>query len=355
MDNRFRWVLLAALLTLLVAMLASCGRKTELLTPDSPRPEGVKDLSATVRDAVAFLSWSVPTKNVEGKDLPPGGIVEFGVYRAEIDRERKRPYYKQVAVINLANPAPARVRDGTVFWSDSGLKYGKTFAYRVRAYGTRGSVSTYSTEVRVVPLLSLVPPKRVTAKAGDRVVELSWETVTTLADGSAHQGFVGYNVYRGTEPGRQEKVQLNREPVQTNVYRDAVVNDRTYYYLIRAVDGPAPSGKESLDSEEVSATAKDMTPPDKPTGLTVVPGIGRVFLTWNENREGDLAGYQVYRATKSGGAYEQLTEKPINRTTYSDTSVKQGMTYYYTVTAVDKAGNESLRSRERKTYTEKIR
>jgi hypothetical protein len=355
MDNRHRWVLLAALLMLLVAMLASCGRKTELLTPDSPRPEGVKDLSATVRDAVAFLSWSVPTKNVEGKDLPPGGIVEFSVYRAEIDRERKRPYYKQVAVIDLANPSPARIRDGTVLWSDSGLKYGKMFAYRVRAYGIGGAVSAYSAEVRIVPLLSLAPPKRVTGKAGDSVVELSWDPVTTLSDGSAYQGFVGYNVYRGTEPGRQEKAPRNKEPVRTNAYRDSVANDRTFYYLIRAVDGPAPSGKESLDSDEVSATAKDLTPPAQPTGLTVVPGIGRVFLTWNENREGDLAGYQVYRATKSGGEYERLTEKPIFRTTYSDTSVKQGMTYYYTVTAMDKSGNESLRSRERKTYTEKIR
>jgi len=31
------------------------------------------------------------------------------------------------------------------------------------------------------------------------------------------------------------------------------------------------------------------------------------------------------------------------------------MTYYYVITAVDKSGNESGRSREQKTYTEKIR
>jgi hypothetical protein len=315
----------------------------------------VKDLGATVRDAVAYLSWSVPTKNVEGKNLPPGGIVEFRVYRAEIDRSRKRPYYKQYAVIEVADPAPARIRDGMVFWSESGLQYGKMYAYRVRAYGMGGSVSAYSDEVRVMPLLSLSPPKHVSAKAGDGVIELSWGAVTTRADGSTYQGFVGYNVYRGTEAGRLEQAPLNREPVRTNTYRDSVVNDRTYHYVIRAVDSPTPPGKESLDSEEVSAAARDMTPPVRPTGLTVVPGIGRVFLTWNENREGDLAGYHVYRAMKSGGEPNRLTGKPINRTTYSDTSVRQGMTYYYTVTAVDKSGNESVRSRERKTYTEKIR
>jgi fibronectin type 3 domain-containing protein len=35
--------------------------------------------------------------------------------------------------------------------------------------------------------------------------------------------------------------------------------------------------------------------------------------------------------------------------------VRQGMTYYYTITAVDKSGNESRRSNEHKTYTETIR
>jgi bacillopeptidase F len=98
-----------------------------------------------------------------------------------------------------------------------------------------------------------------------------------------------------------------------------------------------------------------MTPPDPPVNITVVPGVGRVFLTWNENKERDLAGYHVYRSTKSGGERERLTDKPLNRTTYSDETVKQGATYYYTVTAVDKSGNESGRSKEHKTYTEKLR
>jgi fibronectin type 3 domain-containing protein len=98
-----------------------------------------------------------------------------------------------------------------------------------------------------------------------------------------------------------------------------------------------------------------MTPPVPPTGITVVPGIGRVFLTWNENQERDLAGYHVYRSVKAGGKQARLTGKPLDRTTFSDETVKQGATYYYSITAVDKSGNESARSKEKKTYTEKIR
>ena len=59
--------------------------------------------------------------------------------------------------------------------------------------------------------------------------------------------------------------------------------------------------------------------------------------------------------SKSGGEYERLTKTPRNRTTYSDETVRQGTTYYYVVTAVDKSGNESARSKEQRTYTEKLR
>jgi fibronectin type 3 domain-containing protein len=175
-------------------------------------------------------------------------------------------------------------------------------------------------------------------------------------DGSSYDGFVGYNLYRGTEKDRYEDLPLNNEPLRTNSFKDAAVaNDRTYYYMVRAVDSPARPWKESLDSEEVSATPRDTTPPARPTGLTVVPGVGRAFLTWNENKERDLAGYHVYRSTRSGRDYTRLTDKVISRTTFSDETAKQGAVYYYRVTAVDRAGNESKGSEEKMASIEKLR
>jgi fibronectin type 3 domain-containing protein len=80
-----------------------------------------------------------------------------------------------------------------------------------------------------------------------------------------------------------------------------------------------------------------------------------VFLTWNENKERDLAGYRVYRSTGSGKDYELLTVTLLIRTTFSDTTVKSGITYYYVVTAIDKAGNESARTEGKKAYIEQMR
>jgi fibronectin type 3 domain-containing protein len=101
--------------------------------------------------------------------------------------------------------------------------------------------------------------------------------------------------------------------------------------------------------------SRDLTPPSRPAGLTVVPGVGRIFLTWNENRERDLAGYFVYRSRRSGREYERLTDKPVNRTTYSDETAKPGIQYYYVVAAVDRSGNESSFSKEHSAYAEKTR
>jgi fibronectin type 3 domain-containing protein/predicted small lipoprotein YifL len=349
-------LLRAAAVIAILAAVASCGRKTEPLTPDSPRPAAVTDVKIAVRDAVAYLSWPVPAKNVEGKDLSPADVKGFRIYRAESGLLLKRRLYRQVAEISMASPAPAEVRNGIVFWSDPGLQYGKVYVYRIRAYSTKGGVSGYSDEVRAAPLLSLAAPKNLLTAGGDGVVTLTWDAVTTKSDGSVHQGFAGYLVFRGMEPGKYDDAPLNKEPVTAGVYEDStVVNGKRYYYRVRSVDSPVRPWQESLDSSEVTATPKDKTPPGPPTGITVVPGIGRVFLTWNDNREQDLAGYHVYRSLHAGGEQERLTAKPLNRTTFSDETVKQGATYYYSITAVDTNGNESARSKEKKTYTEKIR
>ncbi len=346
----------AGLLLPALVVAGGCGRKTDPLTPASPRPEAVQDIRVAVRDRIAFLTWPVPTRNVEGKPIGLADIAAFRIYRAEIEKDRRRPRYRELAEINMADPAPATVRDGVVSWSDTTLQYDRVYGYRIRAYSTRGGVSLPSEEVRAAPLLSLAAPAGVAASAGDGVVTVTWEPVTLRTDGTVHQGFIGYNIYRGTERGRTAAAPLNREPVRTTSFTDtAVENGKAYYYRLRSVDSPVPPGKESLDSDEVTAAPRDMTPPGPPAGITVVPGVGRVFLTWNENKERDLAGYHVYRSTRSGREFVRLTEKVLNRSTFSDETVQQGMTYYYAVTAVDRSGNESARSKEQRTYTEKVR
>lgn len=67
-------------------------------------------------------------------------------------------------------------------------------------------------------------------------------------------------------------------------------------------------------------------------------------LTWNKNTEADLAGYNVYRrigsAPVKGDVKVNAALIPGATPTYVD-SVSVDGDYFYEVTAVDTAGNES--------------
>jgi hypothetical protein len=87
-------------------------------------------------------------------------------------------------------------------------------------------------------------------------------------------------------------------------------------------------------------------PPAAPGGLWASGAIQSVVLAWLDNTEIDLAGYNVYRSTTSGGPYVKLTSSIRTDPNYNDTDVSMGTTYYYVVTAVDLGGLESEYSGE---------
>jgi hypothetical protein len=91
-----------------------------------------------------------------------------------------------------------------------------------------------------------------------------------------------------------------------------------------------------------------LTPPfpAPPANLSASPGDRIVVLDWDDNAEPDVDGYYVYRSLESGGPYTQVGSELVAESTFSDATVSNGTTYFYVVTAVDTAGNESYDSNE---------
>ncbi len=83
-----------------------------------------------------------------------------------------------------------------------------------------------------------------------------------------------------------------------------------------------------------------------PSNLIATAGNASVSLDWDDNSEGTLAGYNVYRAVFSGLSYTKLNTTPLTSSEYTDDNLNNGSTYYYVVTAQDSAGHESERSVE---------
>ncbi|MGA1224448.1 MAG: S8 family serine peptidase [Phycisphaerales bacterium] len=90
----------------------------------------------------------------------------------------------------------------------------------------------------------------------------------------------------------------------------------------------------------------DTTPPDAPTGLTATAGQGQVTLGWTANSEADLAGYRVYRSTTNGSGYVEVTTSAISSTSFTDSGLNAGTTYYFVIRAVDTSGNASSNSNQ---------
>jgi fibronectin type 3 domain-containing protein len=84
-------------------------------------------------------------------------------------------------------------------------------------------------------------------------------------------------------------------------------------------------------------------PPAAPASLTASASPGQVFLTWSAS--GGAATYNVYRGTSPGGESATPVATGIANTSFTDSRLTVGTTYYYQVTAVNAFG-ESGKSPE---------
>jgi glycosidase len=89
----------------------------------------------------------------------------------------------------------------------------------------------------------------------------------------------------------------------------------------------------------------DLMPTPAPANLHVTDeGNTSVNLAWNP--VSGSAGYNMYRSLLSGGGWVKVNTSPISGTTFTDTGLQNAKTYYYVVTSLDNAGNESGYSNE---------
>lgn len=163
-------------------------------------------------------------------------------------------------------------------------------------------------------------PLGLEAEAGDGVVHLSW-TASEEAD------LDSYNLYRNT-------ILIANSLAGTTFTDQDVENGLTYSYSLTALD---TSGNESRPSRVVNSTPRDTTPPAAPNGLTAMAGNSLIVLDWNDNRENDLASYNLYRDGK-------ILTSGLVESTFTDDDLVNGITYTYAVTAVDENNNESALS-----------
>jgi lysophospholipase L1-like esterase len=162
-------------------------------------------------------------------------------------------------------------------------------------------------------------------------VNLSWSAV---ADAT------GYRVERSTDAATWASAAALGSV--TSYSDTGLASGTTYHYRVVATN----AGGDSPPSPVASATtqaAGDLTAPSVPTGFNAAGAKRKVNLSWSASTDtggSGLAGYRVWRATAgASGPFSAIAT--TTTASYSDTTVTSKVTYWYRVTAVDGAGNQS--------------
>ncbi|WP_234998789.1 malectin domain-containing carbohydrate-binding protein [Demequina sp. NBRC 110057] len=110
-------------------------------------------------------------------------------------------------------------------------------------------------------------------------------------------------------------------------------------------------GKAELSVAWERVPDPDTTAPIAPQDAQAAAGLGGIAVTWTASTSSDVTGHHVYRGTAAGvtaATGTRLTTLPLggDATSFTDATATTGTTYYYVVTAIDEAGNESEASNE---------
>ena len=99
-----------------------------------------------------------------------------------------------------------------------------------------------------------------------------------------------------------------------------------------SVSGGGTASASATDSTTIVVT------PAAPTGLSATAGNAQVSLSWNSST--GATSYNVLRSTTNGGPYASIVTG-LTATSYSDTGLTNGTTYYYVTQAVNSAGTSA--------------
>jgi|SRR5579863_678650 len=352
------------------SLLAGCASPGEPIERRPPVPRAVTDLAAQQSGNDVILTFTLPKETVDNRELKqPPAIEIYREFRAVPVTDNSAGS----ASIVPANPAlhitiPSGMVDhyveqGRVRYADS-LKAedfsqhpGSEAVYTVRGRAStkRESADSNAAHLRVYPAPDAI--EDVTAEITHSGVMLKWTAPAKTLIGPAPP-LAGYCVYRaeaettastaaGETPALKSPLARVGTPDSPAYFDTQVEFDHTYVYSIRSVAQYPDILLESAGSRWVVVAPKDIFPPAAPQGLVVVlvPTQGEIpahlELSWAISPETDIAGYNIYRSEQAGAQGTRLNEQLLQTPAFRDMNGLPGRRYFYSVTAVDRAGNES--------------
>jgi len=315
-------------------------------------------LSGVQRGNQVILSWPAPQRNASDESVQ--SIRRIDVYRlAEKPRAplalTEEEFATRSTLIGSVTYDEIKKAGDVLTYSDTLELAGEParLRYAVRYVNASGQRAAFSNFLLLEPAARIAQPPT-TIATGKEVLEdaitISWQPPAANIDGSTPVNLLGYNIYRVEE---SEDVN-NQTPINDALVSGIQYQDKnfkfgeSYRYVVRSVSlGTEGAQVESLNSNSITVSPRDVFPPSAPASITVAAAPARLSIFFPANPEADIAGYNIYRSTDPDlpkDKWNKLNADLLTRTTFQDEKVESGRKYYYYLTAVDQAGNVSQSS-----------
>ena len=291
---------------------------------EEARPGPPEDLKLEAGDGRVKVSWDYPPYTGRPEDIAVG----FNIYRR---REGEDNFMR-------INPLIVLRQEGKLYRFDRKVENGTTYTYYVTAVDFVGRESRPSKRevARPKDLTPPLIPEGIRAISEEGRITIVWRMNLEL-------DLSHYDIYRSTSPtGSFSKINPEPIPGDRPSFVDTDVRYGAYFYKVRAVDR---SGNEGKLSGAVYARCKDLTPPPPPTDISYEVTEHKVSLSWKPPPDPSLLGYYVYRGDREDRLI-RLSGEPLGEPSFLDPGYRgrgliPGRTYYYGVSALDEAMNES--------------
>jgi hypothetical protein len=327
----------------------ACGKRKPPLPPTERVTQKV-ELTGFQRGNKIRLGWEMPAKNAKDGNL--SNIKRVDIYRlAEtlttsktLDEEDFTSQSTLIASVPLSDNDFARK---TLSYFDTLDFAGQNvrLRYAIRFVNSEGQRAGFSNFFLIEPTAKVANnPSDLELRGFQDFIELVWRLPETNIDTSKPANITGFNIYRASAKDESAKL-LNETPAKESKFNDSTfVFGTTYKYFVRTVSlGANAEAIESSESTIVEITPKDTFIPSSPSAITLAASPTSISIFFASNPESDVVGYKIYRSTDEKN-WSLLNKKLIETTTFQDTKVESGKTYFYYIVAVDKFGNESEKS-----------
>lgn len=348
-------LLVLALLLPGTMVVANCGKRRPPLPPIERVQQRTELLSGVQRGNQVILSWPAPRRNASEGSVQ--SIRRIDVYRlAEKPRAplglTEEEFAARSTLIGSVTYDEIKNATDVLTYADTLELAGEParLRYAVRYVNASGQRAAFSNFLLLEPAARIAqPPTMITTgkEVGEDAITISWQPPAANIDGSTPVNLLGYNVYRVEQSeDLNSQTPINDSLVSETQYRDKNFKfGNSYRYVVRSVSlGTEGAQVESLNSNSISVSPRDVFPPSAPASITVAAAPGRLSIFFPANPEGDIAGYNIYRSIDPDlpkDKWNKLSPALLTRTTFQDEKVESGKRYYYYLTAVDQAGNVS--------------